>query len=180
MTRAARPWLERYLLPLSLGVADGIVNALTLASGAVLSGTGLDVVLALRVGAVALVTAVFTVFVAEYAQLRAELAGAARALSLTSSGQLASTQLGRQVFREAATASVVASLASFAGAAVPLLCGALFHGLGWLALVVSVVALGALGAALARAVGGHRLRWVTALVVMGVAVAALGTQLDIT
>ncbi|OAP22918.1 hypothetical protein A4R44_06380 [Amycolatopsis sp. M39] len=53
-------WQMRLLLPLSLGVADGILSALTLASGAVLHGRGLDVWLAVRVGIVSLVTAVFT------------------------------------------------------------------------------------------------------------------------
>ena len=66
------------LLPLALGIADGIVNALILASSAVLRGSGLTIGLALRVAAVALVTSVFTVFVAEYGQLRAELARAER------------------------------------------------------------------------------------------------------
>lgn len=64
-----RRWTGRFLLPLSLGVADGIVNSLTLASAAVIHGSGLTASLALRVAAVAFVSSVFTVFVAEYGQL---------------------------------------------------------------------------------------------------------------
>ena len=78
MSSYGRPWSEHYLLPFSLGLADGIVNALTLASATVLHGRGLTAWLGLRVGAVALVTAAFTIFVAEYAQLRSELTRAER------------------------------------------------------------------------------------------------------
>jgi len=146
----------------------------------VLHGSGLSVSLALRVAAVALVTSVFTVFVAEYGQLRAELARAERELSFSESGRLAAGHLGRQVAREAAVASAVASVASFAGALIPLAVGAATAPYSWSALVISVGALGALGGALATAVGGQRRRWIIAMMVMGVAVAAVGSALDIT
>jgi hypothetical protein len=89
----------------------------------VLHGHGLTISLALRVAAVALISSIFTVFVAEYGQLRADLAWAERELSFTVSGRVAASNLGRQVAREAAAASAVASGASFAGAVTPLLIG---------------------------------------------------------
>ncbi len=46
MISAVRSWLRRFLLPVSLGVADGIINALTLASATVIHGTGLTLSLA--------------------------------------------------------------------------------------------------------------------------------------
>lgn len=169
----------RFLLPLSLGVADGILSALTLASAAVLHGRGLDAWLALRVGIAAFVSAIFTVFVAEYAQLRAELVRAERELSLSVSGRLAAGSLGRQVAREAVQAALVASVASFAGATLPLLVGVALRGHSWTALAVAIAALGLLGAGLAAAVEGSRLRWVLALVACGVVVTTIGTMLDI-
>lgn len=173
-------WRRRYLLPLSLGIADGIVNALILASSAVLHNTGLTVGLGLRVGAVGLISAVFTIYVAEYAQLRAELTRAERQLNLTAAGRLATSNLGRQVAREAALAALIASVASFLGAFLPLLVGVLVPAYTWVALGVSVLALGALGASLATAVRGNRIRWTIAMVVMGTAVALAGVALDIT
>lgn len=170
----------RLLLPLSLGIADGILNALTLASGSVLHGRGLDGALAIRVGLVAFVSALFTVFVAEYAQLRAELARAERQLSLTTSGRLAAGRLGRQVAGEAAAAAAVASVASLAGATVPLLIGVAVPEFSWVAIVVSVLGLGGLGISLATVVGGRRARWAVLLMAAGVAVAVLGVVLDIT
>ncbi len=180
MTHSVRSWLRRYLLPLSLGIADGIITALTLASSAVIHGRGLTISLALRVAVAALISSVFTVFVAEYGQLRAELARAERELSFTRSGRLAAGQLGRQVAREAAAAAAVASAASFVGALIPLLGGAAVAAYSWSAIIVAVGALGGLGGALATAVGGRRRRWIIAMVVMGLVVAALGEVLDIT
>jgi VIT1/CCC1 family predicted Fe2+/Mn2+ transporter len=179
MISAVRSWLRRFLLPVSLGIADGIINALTLASATVIHGTGLTISLALRVAAVALISSVFTVFVAEYGQLRADLARAERELSFTRSGRLATGHLGRQVAREAAAASAVASGASFIGALAPLLIGAALSDFSWSALIVAVLALGALGGALATAVGGKRPRWVITMIVMGIVVAAAGTYLNV-
>lgn len=179
MSPYGRPWSERYLLPFSLGLADGILNALTLASATVLHGRGLTVGLGLRVGAVALVTAVFTIFVAEYAQLRSELHRAERELSLTAAGRLAAGNLGRQVLLEAVLAAIVGCAASFVGAVVPLLIGAVTKPYSWSALAVSVAGLGALGAGLAKAVSGRPLRWIVVMAAMGVLVAYIGVGLDI-
>lgn len=179
MSHGHRRWLDRLLLPLSLGIADGILNALILASATVLYGRGLDIGLALRVATVSFVSAVFTIFVAEYAQLRAELARAERQLSLTQSGRLAAGALGQQVIREATEAAVVASVASFIGAVAPLLVGVGLRNYRWTALAIAILALGALGASLATVTGGRRSVWIGALVVCGAAIAAVGVALDI-
>ena len=53
MTYRLGRWQDRLLLPLSLGIADGIINALILASATVVYGRGLDTGLAARVAALA-------------------------------------------------------------------------------------------------------------------------------
>lgn len=130
-----------------------------------------------RVALVASVTAIFTVFVAEYANLRAELRRAARQLNFTESGRLATTQLGRVVRREAMEAALLASLASFFGSASPLLVGSLAPSYPWVSLLFAVIALGALGIALARATSSHALFWSGGLITCGIVVAAIGSQL---
>ncbi len=167
------------ILPLALGVSDGILNALILAAGTVLHGSGLTLGLALRVGAVAFVSIVFTVFVAEYAQYRSELARAERQLNFTTSGRLATTNLGRAVLRDAMLGALLASVASFIGAVFPLAIGALLPRTPWVALVVSVAALGGLGIVLAPLVGGRRFLWAGSLIIAGAAVLVVGVQLDI-
>lgn len=179
MSAGRRRPREQLMLPLALGVSDGILTGLTLAAATVLRGTGLTLSLALRVGVVAFVSTVFTVFVAEYAQFRAELRRAERELNFTTSGRLATSNLGRAVVKDAVFNAVLASVASFAGAVFPLLVGALLPGATWVALVVSLTALGGLGLVLATSVGGRRSLWAGALVVAGATVMIIGMQLDI-
>jgi predicted membrane protein (TIGR00267 family) len=135
----------RLLFAMALGLSDGIINALILASATVLHGVGLNLNLAARVGIVALSMAVLTVFVAEYAQYRSELVRAERKLMFTRCGRLAATSLGRAVLKDAVTVATVTGMSAFAGAALPLVVGALLATATWMTLVVSIAALGGLG-----------------------------------
>jgi hypothetical protein len=166
---------------LALGFSDGILNALILASASLLKhGRGVTVEFAMKVGCVAFVTAIFTMFVAEYAEMRSRLSRATKQLNLSASGHLAATALGRRAVVEAAQAAVIASVSSFAGATIPLAIAGIFPSVSWIGLVIAIVLLGILGAALAAGLAGRWPRWVIGLIVAGVAVAAIGSQLDIT
>lgn len=172
----------RWMLPIALGFSDGILNALVLASAAVLGGG--DAVrsgLAVRVAIVAFLTAVFTVFVAEYSELRAELTHAEHELNLTSAGRLATTYLGRAVFVEGCQSASIAGGCSFAGSFVPLMVASVLSSAwSWVALLLGVATLGVLGAVIARNVDGHPWRWCAVMTLGGVIVTAIGVQLDIT
>lgn len=168
-------------LPLVLGITDGILNALTLATGAVLHGGGgqLGAGLSVRVGIASCVTAAFTMFVADYAERRVGLVRASREINLAEPGALASTRLGAIVVRESALTAVVAATASLVGASGPLLLGTVLPGPSWLALVLSVVMLGLLGGVIATMFHGRRSTWVVAMLVAGTLVLLLGAVLDI-
>lgn len=171
---------KNWLLPLSLGLSDGILNALVLASSTIVhSGATLRIGLAVRIGLVGLVTGVFTVFVAQYTSFRSRLVRSERQLNVARSGRLLRSELGRAVAYEAAEDAAVAGLTSFAGSVGPLLLGASLPAYHWLALVVAVCGLGVLGGTLARAVGGLSLRWASVSVVCGASVAGLGMELRI-
>lgn len=173
--------IRRWMLPVALGVSDGILNALILASAVFVDhGKTMTLGFAARVGCVALVTAVFTMFVAEYADLRAGLAQASRQLNLSASGRLATTHLGQQVRRDALQAAAIAGLASFVGAVLPLALAAAMPSVAWMGLAVAVVLLGALGVAIAASVGGNGRRWSAGLIMAGAVVAVVGVQLRIT
>lgn len=177
--RRRRP-RESLVLPLALGLSDGILNALVLASGALLRRKHeVTVVLGVRVGVAALVTAAFAIYVATYADLRAQLARASRQLNLARRGHLATTALGRAAALEALWAMTLASLASFLGALVPLTAGAVLPGPAWIPVAVAVGALGLLGSVLGAVVGGNQARWAVTLIIGGVLVAAVGLELHI-
>lgn len=178
ITRLAR---RLPVLPCVLGVTDGILNALTLAAGAVLrTDGGVTVSLAMRVGCAALVTAAFTMFIADYAERRARLVRASRELNLTAPGRLAASQLGRQAALESTVAMAVAAVASLAGAAGPLLIGVVLPGPPWLVLVLAVAALGLLGWVLGAVLVSRRWLWALAMTVGGALVTVVGVILDIT
>jgi len=172
---------RRTLLPVALGLADGVLNALTLASASLIGGdVHVTAGLAVRISVAALVTAGFSVFVATYAEARGGLRHASRQLSLPDQEGLVSTQLGRDAIRHAAEQAGLASGSSMLGALLPLLIAASLPGPGWIAAVVAICALGLLGVGLAATVLGNRLVWASALIIGGVAVTAIGVWIKIT
>jgi len=171
---------HRLLFPLVLGLTDGILTALTLAAGQLTApGARMPLSRALEIATAALVSGAFVFYVAHYAQLRRELVHAQRQLNILSRGHLAATRLGGSVLKEAAVTAVASSLASFGGALIPLLSGALLPRLRWGSVAASIVALGLLGVGLAHDVHGKYWRWCSGLVVGGVIVTAVGIRLHI-
>ncbi len=168
-------------LPLVLGVTDGMLNALTLAGGALFhgNGDGPTLLLALRVGIATLVTATFTMFVADYAERRSSLVRAARQLNLTVRGQLAATNLGRRAFYESLLAMTVAAGASLAGAFIPLALGATLPGPSWTVVALTIGMLGVFGWLLGGVLAGRRPIWACAMTLGGAAVTVIGVWLDI-
>ena len=73
-----------WIQPTTLGLSDGILNSLILAAAAIFKGAGgLSFSLALRVAAVASLPALFTIFISNYAFLRADLSRAEHELNIT-------------------------------------------------------------------------------------------------
>lgn len=171
---------NQWVGPVVLGLTDGIINALILATPAILRGAGsITANLALRVSSVAILTALFSVFMSDYAHLRVDLSRAEHALNITKAGRLATGNLGRAVGRQAAASAIRAGIASFIGSLVPLLLGAFWPEYPWIAIGVALVGLGGLGAVLGREVHGSPIVWAIASVVGGVIIAVVGNQLHI-
>lgn len=179
--RAFRDFLlDRYLFAVVVGLTDGILTALTFASGKLSSGSaGVRLDLACRLALAASLSGLFIFFTAEYARLRGELVEAAKQLNLASRGHLATTRLGRAVRHDAISAAILSAGCNFIGAAFPLLIGILFPAARWLTLVISVLALGVLGVALGHSVSGNAIRWSVSLMLSGIASALIGIELHI-
>jgi VIT1/CCC1 family predicted Fe2+/Mn2+ transporter len=168
------------VLPIVLGLTDGITNALGLAARSILhEGSQAGLGLALRIAFFALVTAVFSVFVARYVELRVALIRAGRQLNLLERGALATTRLGRAARLDALADAVQASLASFAGALLPLGIAVAFPDYPWLPLVLAVGMLTFLGLVIGRRLGAHPGLWAATLAVAGMILVVVGATLDI-
>lgn len=165
---------------LVLGVADGIMTALTLAGGRLVSrGHALDLALAIRVALAGAVSGGFVFFVAQYAHLRGELVHAEAHLNLRHRGRFATSRLGKDVARESIGGAVIATVTGFVGAMLPLSLGAIFSVFPWVTFLVASVVLAIVGAAIARAVDGDTSRWIVGLVISGAALTCVGVALHI-
>jgi len=177
-----RDWIEQpsARLDTTAGFVDGILNALTLASGKLLASAEAPTAnLALRVGAATAATTLFVFFVAHYAERRSELVHAEKELSLVAHGQLARGALGRRALKDAFAAAVLAAVCGLAGAMVPLLLCFVLPAPRWLGVALTIALLGGLGTVLARSFHGDAKYWALALILGGVALTWLGLRLQI-
>jgi VIT1/CCC1 family predicted Fe2+/Mn2+ transporter len=180
MRPIARLFRREHSFALVIGVCDGILTALTLAAGSVISSPApLRMQLALRIAAASALSGTFVFFTAEYSKLRGELVHAERQLSLTQHGRLAATRLGRTVLIEGLEKAGISSVCNFAGALFPLALGAILPGPAWLAIAAAIVALGLLGAAIAHSVHGNHFRWVIGLMAAGGILTLAGSRLHV-
>jgi VIT1/CCC1 family predicted Fe2+/Mn2+ transporter len=169
-----------HVFPLVIGLTDGILTALTLASGRVLnSSEPITTGLALRISAASSVSGVFVFFTAEYIRLRGGLVHVERELSLASRGHLAVTRLGMAILRETVWGAAISSACNFVGALLPLLAGALLPTFSWVAVAVGLLALGVLGLVAARSIYGSPIIWVVALILAGGVLTLVGLKLRI-
>ncbi len=169
------------LLPVALGFSDGILNTLTLAAGRLVdSGEAITPTLALRIAAAAGIAGIFMLFVAEYAQARGDLARAEFMLNMGEHGRLIESRQGARALRASAGAALVSGGCAFIGSLLPLAVGMLApQSARMLGLGVAIVALGALGALLARAVHGGMVRWALWMAGGGVVMGIVGVWLHI-
>jgi predicted membrane protein (TIGR00267 family) len=175
-------WFVRpkHRLDLVAGLCDGILTALTLASGRLFNAAvPMDLSLALRVAIAAAISGGFILFVAHYAELRGELVHAERQLNLLSHGHLASTRLGRAVLREAIAGALIAGSCSFGGALLPLGVGALLPQMPECAIAVALGTLALLGGILGRVAYGNPFGWSISLLLGGLLLAYVGFRLEI-
>jgi VIT1/CCC1 family predicted Fe2+/Mn2+ transporter len=178
--RQVRRIRSEWLQAVAMGLADGILTALLLASGRLLGGTRrVDSSLAIRVAISALATSGFVFYVGRYAELRGRLIHAERQLNLTTRGRLATTRLGRAVLLEALADAAVSGTACFAGALLPLSLAAAVPSAPQLSVLVPIGMLGLMGLVLAKALGGFPAVWVAGLVLGGCGMTALGWKLDL-
>jgi predicted membrane protein (TIGR00267 family) len=180
MMLATTIFRREHLFPLVIGPVDGILTALTLAAGRIVShDQPIDMLLALRIALAASLSGGFVFFVAEYARLRGELIHAERHLNLSSAGRLAASRLGRDVLHESLRSTAITALSGFAGAMLPLALGAIFDGISWMTIVIAVAVLGLLGIIFSRAVRGSPIYWSMALMFTGALLSVAGVLLHV-
>jgi predicted membrane protein (TIGR00267 family) len=163
-----------------IGLADGILTALTLAAGRIVSSPEpIAIGLAVRISAASSLSGIFVFFTAEYVRQRRDLVHAERQLNLTSRGHLATTRLGEVVFRDTMRAAALSSICNLLGALLPLSAGALWPQFSWLAIAAAILVLGVLGATAARITYANPFVWAATLMLAGGLLTIAGIKLRI-
>lgn len=173
--------LKEQLFALLLGLIDGILTVLVLATGHVLKHgeTPITWSLSLKVAFATAVSGACIYFFSEYSRQRHNLIHAEKQLNLATHGKLATTHLGKQILKETLWGVLVSSVFNFTGAMFPLGIAMLFPQMQWIALLVALLMLVLLGIGIASLVYGDAVAWSLSLVLAGGFVAFIGYKLNV-
>jgi len=176
-----KTFLQKQLFALVLGLIDGILTVLTLATGKVLGedGTGFSLGLAFRGAFVTSLSGSLVYFISEYSKQRNLLINAEKELNLTSHGKLAVSNLGKQILKETFVSVIVTGGFSFLGAFIPISGAVFFPTHAWLSIGIALLILALLGFGVARLVFGNSLIWIIALIIAGIIVSFIGYELHV-
>lgn len=171
---------QKLILPLVLGLCDGIITILTfIANRLINSSEFITLSFAIRISSAALITGIFVYFISQYAELRRQLLHTERELNLTTRGRLAMTNLGKQIFFESVLSAAIASIAAFFGAFIPVIVAITFQKYKWTSVLSAVMSLGILGVFLAKLVYRNKARWIFGLIISGLIVSYIGMKLNV-
>jgi VIT1/CCC1 family predicted Fe2+/Mn2+ transporter len=171
---------REHLFAFVIGLADGILTTLTLATGKVIgSHQAIEGMLALRIATAGAASGAFIFFIAQYSHLRGELVHAERHLNLTPQGRFAVTHLGRAVLQDALCGATISGIFSFIGALFPLLLAVVWPHAPWVAILAALGALSLLGMGLGHVVYGKPSRWALGLLLVGIILSGVGLGLHI-
>lgn len=164
-----------------LGMIEGIVIALGLGAGTILSrgepaNFGHVVI---NAGVFAALTNFATSFFTEQFQVRRELLNVERMLLVSKPGRVFGTDLYRSNRRRALLRSLTFAATSFVGAAIPMLPIVVLPRLSWIGLFVPLATLFVLGFLLGRKGAGTPVLWAFGLVAAGVLVTAVGVRFPV-
>ena len=173
--------IKKQLFALLLGLIDGILTVLALATGHVLNHSAGPITLwfSLKVAFATAASGACIYFFSEYSRQRQGLIHAEKQLNLATHGKLATTQLGRQILKETLWGILVSSVFSFFGGMLPLSIAMLIPHAQWIAIVVALFMLLLLGIGIASLVYGNAFTWSLSLVLAGGLIAFIGYTLNV-
>ena len=167
------------LFPMAIGITDGIITTLMLATNYIVEARAISLLLSLRIAAGSAMVGSFSYFVAEYSSLREELARISKHLGLSTPSFLIRSKPGRDILEEAIVATGISGGFSFSGSFFPLLVATVFPGNATLSLSAAIIALGATGLAIAKSVSGNMYTWPVSMMSIGALVAFAGNFLHL-
>ena len=170
---------NKYLFPVSIGLSDGIITALILASGGIIGNTHINLYLAVKISFGSAFAGAFSYFIAQYAGLNEELHRTARQLHLKSTNYLLRGHLGSEIFIESIIGALIAAVFGFLGALIPLSSSLMIKNDIFIPLIFSYLSLAILGFFISKTTAGRAPFWITVMVTVGVIVTIAGYYLKL-
>jgi VIT1/CCC1 family predicted Fe2+/Mn2+ transporter len=170
---------KKYIFPVSIGLSDGIITALILASGGIIGKSTIDMFEAFKISFGSAFAGAFSYFIAQYAGLNEELHRTALQLNLKSTDYLLKGHLGIEIFIESLIGALIAAFFGFLGALIPLSSSLIIRGNEIIPLSLSYTSLAVLGLFISKSTAGRARFWVIVMVVVGIIVTVAGFELKL-
>lgn len=176
-----KTFIQKQLFSILLGLIDGILTVLTLATGKILDKpySAMSLGFATRLAFVTSISGACVYFISQYSKERIRLIRAEKELNFTKHGKFVTTNLGKQIVKETAVSVVVTGSCSFLGAFIPMSGAIFFPGVAWFSMIIALLILALLGWSVARMVYGNILFWVISLFIAGIVVSFIGYKLNV-
>lgn len=170
---------DHYTFPVILGLTDGIITALMIATNEILGATTSQFGLFIRIALGSAAVGAVSFFMADYSTLKQELVRLSKIVNPNTPFDLLETQLGRRIIRESIVKTLLSGLAGFAGALIPLMPSTLFVSDYWISLIIADLSLALLGVLVAKVQSGNYFFWPPLLASIGVAMMFIGRFVNI-
>lgn len=170
---------KKYIFPVSIGLSDGIITALILASGGIIGKSSIDLFQAFRISFGSSFAGAFSYFIAQYAGLNEELHRTALQLNLKSTDYLLKGHLGIEIFVESLLGALIAAFFGFLGALIPLSSSLIVRNNIEIPLSLSYLSLAVLGLFISKTTAGRAKFWIVVMVIVGIIVTIAGYELKL-
>ncbi len=168
-----------YTFPVILGLTDGIVTALMIATNEILTVTVPEFNLYIRIALGSASVGAVSFFMADYSSLKQELVRLSKIVNPNTPFELLETQLGRRIVSESVEKTLLSALAGFGGALIPLALSSVFITQYWVSLLGADLSLALLGVLVARVQSGNYFFWPPLLASVGVVMMFIGRFVNI-
>lgn len=170
---------EDLVFPVTMGLTDGVITVLMLASADFLGPSVMTVDLAVRISFGSAFVGTLSFFIAEYSRLRFQLIRASRQLTMNSPESLIKSDLGMKIFFESIAGTLLSGSFGFIGALIPLSVDVFDPKMGFIAILSAYIVLATMGLTIGGISSGNKYKWMAALVLLGLIVTAVGNFISI-
>lgn len=170
---------DHYTFPVILGLTDGIITALMIATNEILNSNATHLGLFVRIALGSAAVGAVSFFMADYSSMKQDLVRLSKIVNPNTPFDLLETQLGRRIIEESIAKTLLSALSGFTGALIPLLPSLLFTTNSLISLAIADLSLALLGVVVAKVQSGNYFFWPPLLATVGIVMIYIGEFVNI-